>query len=96
MTEDILNLLQTALDKDLLNRDIHNFDESTYNLFVNTIINTVTTVAELNVNTILYEFTESSIVIRCKFTEIYKILDLVLYIEINNNKIINVEASILL
>jgi hypothetical protein len=97
MIEDILNPLQNQLDNRLLNRNIQNLDEYNYNLLVNSILNIINSAIQesnLTIKNIDHEFNESYILIRCNIDISKQTMNLVIYLAMETNIIINVEASI--
>lgn len=97
MIDDILNPLQNQLDNRLLNRNIQNLDEYNYNLLVNSILNIINSAIQesnLAIKNIDHEFNESCILIRCNMDISKQTMNLVIYLGMETNIIINVEASI--
>lgn len=96
--EESLFHLQYKLNKALLNTYI-GLDEYNYNLLLNSIlymISSFTQGAKLSVETIIHEFTQSYIIIKCKDDVLATNESLAIYIEFKNNIIVNAEVSILL
>ncbi|MCB2299869.1 hypothetical protein [Clostridium tagluense] len=96
--EDSLVHLQYKLNKALLNTYI-GLDEYNYNLLFNSILDMINSVAQganLSVETLIHEFSESYIIIKCKNDVLATNESLAIYIEFKNNIIVNAEVSILL